>query len=133
MIAVDTNIIAYLLIKGENTPKAMALLDRERDWVVPSFWRIEFLNILVNYSRHQKMPAEDIRAVWKASFQLSHLREEPVEGDQALDLALRHKISGYDALFVALAKTLGMVCVTCDKALRKAVPQLTVGLDEYLK
>jgi predicted nucleic acid-binding protein len=87
----------------------------------------------MNYSRFQKLPAEDVRSIWGASLRLSHLREEPVDGDQALDLALRHKIGGYDALFAALAQSLRTVCVTQDKALRKAAPHLMVTLDEYLK
>jgi predicted nucleic acid-binding protein len=133
LIVVDTNIISYLLIRGEQTPKARLLLNQEEKWAAPSFWRIEFLNVLMNYSRYQKLPPDDVRSIWKASFHLAHLCEESIEAGQALELALKHKISGYDALFVALAKNLGTVCVTQDKALRKAVPHLTTTLDEFLK
>jgi predicted nucleic acid-binding protein len=133
LIVVDTNIIAYLLIKGDQTPKARLLLNREPKWAAPSFWRIEFLNVLMNYSRYQKLPPDAVRSIWKSSFQLAHLREESIEAGQALELAMKHEISGYDALFVALAKNLGTVCVTQDKALRKAIPHLTATLDEFLK
>jgi predicted nucleic acid-binding protein len=133
LIVVDTNIIAYLLIQGERTPLARELMERDSQWFAPSFWRIEFLNVLMNYSRHLKMPPEDVRRIWNASFQLPHLREEGVEPQQALDAALAHQISGYDALFVALAHNFKTVCVTQDKALRKAVPRLTVTLDEFLE
>ncbi len=133
MIVVDTNIIAYLLIQGERTPAARKLLERDPRWFTPSFWRIEFLNVLMNYSRRQKMPAEDVRRVWDASFRLPHLREEGVDPGQALEAALLHRISGYDALFMALAQNLKTVCVTQDKALRKAVPRLTATLDEFLE
>jgi len=133
LIVVDTNIISYLLIHGEQTHKARHLLERDSDWVAPSFWRIEFLNVLVNYSKYQKLSQTDIQAIWAFSFHLSHLREEPIEAGQALDLALKYKISGYDALFAALAQSLKTVCVTQDKAFRKSVPQLTVTLDEFLK
>lgn len=133
MIVVDTNIIAYLLIQGEQTPLVQRLMERDSQWVAPSFWRIEFLNVLTNYSRHLKMPPEDVRRIWNASFQLPHLREEGVEPRQALDIALAHKISGYDALFMALAQNLKTVCVTQDKGLRKAVPRLTSTLSEFLE
>jgi predicted nucleic acid-binding protein len=133
LIVVDTNIIAYLIIQGEQTEKARLLLSREPKWAAPSFWRIEFLNVLMNYARYQKTPSDDVRAIWKASFHLAHLREESIEAGQALELAMKHEISGYDALFVALAKNLGTVCVTQDKALRKAVPHLTATLDDFLK
>ena len=132
MIVVDTNIVAYLLIQGEQTPMARKLLGHDSEWRLPSFWRIEFLNVLLNYSRHQKLPSEDVHKIWEASFGLPHLRDEGVEPSQALETALSHRISGYDALFIALAQNLKTVCVTQDKALRKAVPQLTVTLEELL-
>lgn len=133
VIVVDTNILAYLLIKGDQTEKARRLLDRDRDWAAPSFWRIEFLNVLVNYAHYQNLTFKEVKPIWEASFHLAHLREEAVEAGHALDLAMEHKITGYDALFVALAQGLKTVCVTQDKALRKAVPHLTASLDEFLK
>ncbi len=133
MIVVDTNILAYLLIEGDQTEKVQRLLARDPHWTAPSFWRIEFLNVLLNYARYQKVSPKAVKSIWESSFHLSHLREEAVEAGQALDLALKHKITGYDALFAALAQNLKTVCVTQDKALRKAVPHLTVSLDEFLK
>ena len=133
LIVVDTNIIVYLLIRGEWTAKALLLMDRDPEWIAPSFWRIEFLNVLMNYARPGKLTAGDVRAIGKNSFQLAHLREEPVEGDQALELALKYKISGYDALFLSLAQDHQTLCITQDKALRKAAPHLTKSLEEYLK
>jgi predicted nucleic acid-binding protein len=133
VIVVDTNILAYLLIKGDQTEKARRLLDRDRDWIAPSFWRIEFLNVLINYAHYQSLAFKEAKPIWEASFRLTHLREEAVEAGHALDLAMKHKITGYDALFVALAQNLKTVCVTQDKALRKAVPHLTASLDEFLK
>jgi predicted nucleic acid-binding protein len=133
LIVVDTNIIAYLLIQGERTPLTRKLVSHDPQWVAPSFWRIEFLNVLMNYSRHLKMPPDDLRRIWDSSFQVPHLREEGVEPQQALDAAIAYKISGYDALFLALAQNLKTVCITQDKALRKAAPRLTASLEEFLE
>jgi predicted nucleic acid-binding protein len=133
LIVVDTNILAYLLIEGDYTAQAKRLLGRDTQWAAPSFWRVEFLNVLMNYSRHQNLPPADVRGIWKASFQLAQLREEAVEAGEALELALRYKLSGYDALFAALAHSLNTVCVTQDKAFRKALPALTVTMDEFLE
>ncbi len=133
MIVVDTNLIAYLLIQGEKTPGVKKLMERDSQWHAPSFWRIEFLNVLMNYSRHQKLPPADVHRIWRASFSLPHLRDEGVEPSQALETALSHRISGYDALFIALAQNLKTVCVTEDKALRKAAPRWAVTLEEFLE
>lgn len=133
VIVVDTNILAYLLIQGDQTEKVRRLFQHDRDWVAPSFWRIEFLNVLLNYAHYQGLGAGEAKAIWEASFQLDHLREEAVDGGEALDLALKHKITGYDALFVALAKSLKTVCVTEDKGLRRSAPHWTASLDDVLK
>jgi predicted nucleic acid-binding protein len=133
LIVVDTNVIAYLLIQGGQTSRAREILVRDPRWYAPSFWRIEFLNVLMNYSRHLKLPDEDVRVTWMNSFHLPHLEDHGIEPDRALEAALRYKISGYDALFVALAKDLNTVCVTRDNALRKAVPSLVVTMDEFLR
>ena len=133
VIVVGTNILAYLLIEGDQTVKVRQLLDRDPHWVAPSFWRIEFLNVLLKYARYQNISSKHVKAIWKASFHLTPMREESVGAGEALDLAIKHKITGYDALFVALAQNLKTVCVTGDKALRKAVPHLTISLDDILK
>jgi predicted nucleic acid-binding protein len=130
LIVVDTNILAYLLIDGEYTPKAQRLLEKEPVWVAPSFWRIEFMNVLLNYSQYSHVPPKGVKQIWEMSFHLPHLREEAVEAGGALELALKHGITGYDALFVTLARDLKTVCVTQDKALRKAAPNLTATMEE---
>ena len=42
MIAVDTNVVAYLFLRGEFAARAEAWLMRDRDWVAPKLWRSEF-------------------------------------------------------------------------------------------
>lgn len=47
MIVVDTNIIVYLMVPGENTESAKLLLIKDSMWVAPVWWRSEFRNVLV--------------------------------------------------------------------------------------
>jgi len=44
MIVVNTNVIAYLLLPGEWTQSAEALLEHESIWVAPPLWRSEAAN-----------------------------------------------------------------------------------------
>ena len=49
----------------------------------------------------------------------------------ALELAARHNVSAYDAQFMALAVTLGVRCVTQDRALLRAFPQIAVSMRAF--
>ena len=49
-----------------------------------------------------------------------------------LAIAARHRVSAYDARFLALADQLGSRLVTEDARLRAAVPALTQSLAEAL-
>jgi predicted nucleic acid-binding protein len=51
MVVVDTNILAYLLIKGDRTADAQALFTRDAEWRSEGFVLIEFSNILATYQR----------------------------------------------------------------------------------
>ena len=51
MIVVDTNVIAYLFINGDQTEKAKSLLLYDAEWIAPFLWRSEFRNILALYIR----------------------------------------------------------------------------------
>ena len=51
MIAVDTNVIAYLFLRGEFAAQAEEWLRKDREWVAPALWRSEFRNLLAGYLR----------------------------------------------------------------------------------
>ena len=53
---------------------------------------------------------------------------KPVDMLLALELAARHNINAYDAQFMALAVTLGIRCVTEDRALLKAFPEIAISM-----
>jgi predicted nucleic acid-binding protein len=49
---------------------------------------------------------------------------------EALDNAMRYRISAYDARFISIAERLKVKLVMDDARLRRAVPSLTVSLSE---
>ena len=51
MIVVDTNVIAYLLIPGDRTAAADEIYRRDPNWVAPTLWRHELINVLCLYVR----------------------------------------------------------------------------------
>ncbi len=132
MIVVDTNVLAYLLIEGPRTGQARRLAEKAPGWRLPELWKIEFLNVLLNYWKFGGMESGEVEAVWDRSSRLDFVSEAPVSYAGAMRLARRFRVSAYDAAFLALAESLGTVCVTEDRKLRQAAPDLAVSMGDFL-
>lgn len=46
MIVADVNLIVYFLIGGLFTEEAKGVFDRDPNWVAPTIWHSELLNVL---------------------------------------------------------------------------------------
>jgi len=131
MVVVDTNILAYLLIRGNRTADAQALFTRDAEWRSEGFVLIEFSNILATYQRSgalSRSAAETMLAT--AGRVVSGLVNLP--HGRALKLAAEFGVSAYDARFLGAAQNLGARLVTEDARLRTAAPALTRSLAEAL-
>lgn len=131
MVVVDTNVVAYLLIEGDCTKKAQALLARDADWRSEAFLLIELSNVLATYVRAGSLTLGQAESLLAQAGQrvrglinLPHVR--------ALRVAQQYVVSAYDARFLAVAASLGGKLVTEDAKLRAAAPALTQSLDEAL-
>lgn len=128
MIVVDTNVVAYFFIDGEKTERARALWDDDRDWRLPALWRHEYLNVLSTWARAAGVAREDVHRLWHSAEDLLSATTLAVDMDAALDLAIEHGISTYDAQFVTLAASLGTGLVTEDRKLIERFPNLVTPL-----
>ena len=131
MVAVDTNVVAYLLIEGDRTPQAQALYARDPDWRSEGFLLVEFSNLLATYVRAEKLDAETAgRLLATAERTLTGIVSLPHA--RALALAAEFGVSAYDARFLAVARQLGARLVTEDAKLRQAAPALTQTLAQAI-
>ena len=127
MIVVDTNVIVALLLDGPDSALARRAWKRDRDWLVPTLWRSEFLNVLWQAVRTGNLAEDAAIQAWSHASRLLVPRERPVDGAAVLRTALRFGITAYDAHFVALASALGVVLVTNDrKSLADRCPETMV-------
>lgn len=133
MIVADSNLIAYLLIPGDKSELADAVLLKDADWAVPLICRSEIRNILTLYMRHEGMSLAQGRTTMEMAERLWSGREYAVPSDDILELTYRHDITAYDGEFVVLAKQLGIPLVTFDKAVRKAFPARALSAEDFLK
>ena len=131
MIVVDTNVIAYLLIKGANTALAERVLDRDKEWAAPFLWRSEFRNVLSLYMRQNLMVIEDAKKFMADAEELMLSREFAVDSKEVLELAKTSGCSAYDCEFVVLAKKLAVKLVALDKKIIAAFPSVAESMDNY--
>ena len=115
MIVVDVNQIAYLLIAGEGTPTAEAVLAADPEWAAPLLWRSEWRNFLASYLRSGLLDLLGIQERLDAGQVLVDGREYLVDGTRVMELVAGSTCSAYDCEYVALAETLGVRLVTSDR------------------
>src|SRR5690242_2680025 len=128
MLLVDTNIVAYLLIDGDFSEAAQRLRKSDSDWRSEAFLMTEFTNVLaasIAVRRMTPLLAEDFLS--KANTLLEN-KLTRVADTAALAIAVRFRVSAYDARFLALADQIGIRLVTQDAKLRAAAPKLTQSL-----
>lgn len=89
MIVVDTNLIAYLLIQGEHSAPARAVLRKDPAWVAPLLWRSEFRNVLATYMRRRLLSLGEALQLVREAEDLLRGGEFHVESSQILGLASR--------------------------------------------
>jgi predicted nucleic acid-binding protein len=129
---VDTNIIAYLLLQGDRTTAARALLAQDSDWRSDSFVLVEFSNVLATMVRNRLLaPARAHDALGNAE-QIIEPGLHPTAHRASLTTAEEFGVSVYDARFLVVAQTLRARLVTEDARLRHAAPSLTQSLEEAL-
>jgi predicted nucleic acid-binding protein len=132
MVLVDTNVAAYLLIAGEHTAAAQRLHRQDGDWRSEAFILVEFANVLAGYIAAKRMNLAQATNLLARADQLFAGKLARVPHLNALALAVRWRITAYDARFLALAARLDTRLVTEDARLRAAAPALTQSLSDAL-
>ncbi len=123
MIVVDVNVIAYLLIPGQITVRAEALLEADASWVAPRLWRSELRNILATYLRNGSIDVQDALELFQRAADLIASNEFEVDSPTVLRLCKSSGCSAYDCEYVALAEFLDVPLFTADRKLATAFPQ----------
>lgn len=132
MIVVDTNLVAFLLIRSEHTERARRVWAIDRDWILPPLWRHELLSVL-SFAIRAGTPLDSARSVWHLAIETMAPREHPVNMLRALELSRDLEISAYDAQFLALAEDLDLRLVTADRRLRRAAGNRAMGMREFCR
>jgi predicted nucleic acid-binding protein len=132
MIVVDTNVIAYLCLRGQRCELARQVLRKDPKWVAPFLWRSEFRNALTLYIRKQWITLAEAQEFMDESLRLMFGRERDVGSGHVLRLATQSSCTAYDCEFVALAEHLGVPLVTVDKQVLAQFPDVAISLDAFV-
>lgn len=128
MIVVDTNVLAYLLLPFEHSPRTDALYRSDPDWAMPIFWRSDFRNVLAGYLRRKTLTFDEVVKVQSEAEALLAGNEHEVDSRRVLELVRDSDCTAYDCEFVAIAMHIGTKLVTMDKKLLRAFPKHTTAL-----
>lgn len=128
MIVIDVNVIVYLLTETPQRESARQVYERDSDWLVPPLWRHEMLNVLATLTRQDVLDVSSALTVWRNALGLLETREQQPDMENALALAVDHRISAYDAQYVELATSLGVLLVSEDKKLQRLFPKMVFSL-----
>ena len=123
MIVVDTNVIHYCWVRGQNTEIAQAVRQKDPEWHAPILWRSELRDVLTAYLRRGLLTRAQIVGILSIADQALAEREHLIPDDLVLDVVASSTLTACDAEFVALATPLSVPLVTADKGVLKAVSE----------
>jgi predicted nucleic acid-binding protein len=131
MIAIDTNVIAYLLIEGDRTAEVQAPRPTDPDWRSEPFLLFEFSNLPATRVGTKALAVAQAKSLLESAAQQVAAWVE-VRHVEALAVALDRQVSAYDARLVACARRLSAPLVAEDSRLRAATPGSSMSIAEAL-
>lgn len=133
MIVVDANIISYYFIMSEKTDLAERVWEKDSEWVIPSFWRIEFMNVISKYCRFNGMSLDEAKALLGDALETLSEKECHTDHENVLEYSVTKSITVYDAEYVSLAKYLGIRLVTADREILRKFPNTAISMEDFTK
>ncbi|HWA90727.1 MAG TPA: type II toxin-antitoxin system VapC family toxin [Rhizomicrobium sp.] len=130
-VVIDASFALALVLPDEAKPPAAMIALLERDGaVVPALWPAEVGNTLVVAERRQRVTASAIdRIVAELSTLPLTVEDRPalLSWTACIGLAMRHRLTVYDATYLELAVRRRLPLATLDKDLHRAAKAEGVG------
>jgi len=132
VIVADTNLLAYLYMKGTANQTARQVVLRDHEWAAPVLWRSELRNTLIKCFKGGIIERDEAFMIMADAESMMSSNEYDMASDDVLELALTSGCSAYDAEYVVLARELRVPLVTTDKELLEKFPDIAVGPEKFL-
>ena len=131
-IVIDAWVTLSWCFPDEQAPLSLNVLDRLKagqQALVPSFWSLETLNILLLGERQGRVTPQQTKTFFDTlrvlKPHMDHADLEQVAGPVQI-ICREHRLTPYDALYVELALRSGFPLATLDQPQRKAAIALGV-------
>jgi predicted nucleic acid-binding protein len=106
---------------------ALAVWDKDSDWLAPEIWQSEFRNALVMMLRHKVIGMQTALEAYRIAH--SFVETVPAGTGAILHLCEQYPITVHDAEFAALAEHFGVPVVSFDADLTGS--GLAVSADKF--
>lgn len=124
MIAVDTNVLAYLLLPGPHSDAAERLREMDADWIAPPLWRSEFRNVVNMTRRASRLDLAAALAALAAADEVMRRADVQPDARRVMQLAEASGCTTYDCEFVEVAERLKSMLYTADAKVLKYFPEI---------
>ena len=128
-VVLDASIAAAWLLDDEADPGASLAMDavRHEGGFVPQLWQYEVGNELVVAARRGRLPEREAIARLTTLGRLPISTDDAPDIHKAMDLAIAHGLSLYDAAYLELGRRHSLPLATLDRSLARAA--LAEGLE----
>lgn len=122
-LVLDASVATAWLLDDEVDQQAAATLERIRaeGALVPRLWHYEVRNALLVAQRRGRLRVDSITRRLESLTRLPIQTDGEADLQAAMELAIAHGLSFYDAMYVELARRRNLALATLDRGLARAV------------
>ena len=133
MIVADANLLINYVCGTPLSDMARQVNRQDPDWVSPPLWKAEVLNGLLVMHRAGLMSLDRAVLAYRnaAAATSDPLRED--NPDAILTTAQDAGLTAYDAIYVTLARSLGIPLVTEDGKILRTCPDVARSMRQFLE
>ncbi|MFP4408866.1 MAG: type II toxin-antitoxin system VapC family toxin [Alkalispirochaetaceae bacterium] len=134
-VVLDSSAAIALVLPDEASSDVQAFFDGldpgTTSILVPALWWYECANVLLTAVRRDRLTAADAREAMFLLWRLPRRTQgasSPVDALHLFHLGLGHRLTTYDAAYLALAELTGATLLTLDQLLGRAARSLGVAV-----
>jgi predicted nucleic acid-binding protein len=131
VIVVDANVLVASVVSLPRTADVRRLRSVDGDWHAPILWRSELRHVLTRLARQGSLGRGQAETALRRLAADMLGKEHQPDNVEALRIAIRSRLSAYDAEYVVVAQELGVPLVTSDEDVLAAFPRVAVRPEAF--